>query len=1714
MQSLHSSQSPINVQEPVVQNWLEALKKDEYEQYRLKDLATEVVRTFKRESKDAKTVAEVIHLVPVLDKEVFRELLKEFHSGISQSQILDIHLLDGLAEMIRRANPHHLDPDDLVKILGLLSERLSKTHRRSSLYIYKLTLTVSQVLDTMVDNGVKDLDREKLHEPLSLYLESLEQEKDPYLVYQAAYAYQALLCVPDNETTLQTAMRRTGKVIHGFSELVSAVKALDIIKFIGGLRDIQKGFAGTSPAIQEMILAHDWVLPLVEDGKNFTECLKKSCCFSQQRAWYSALRGADTLIRDGKLTSFRELVCGAPCRRDPGFQWGVCQRLGEIAANSSWDEDTRRSAIAFLGELYRCDMAWGVQICVKRWILNILAQLASLSENESKCKSVIWTHSIMLTLAAANDLIEFVIATCTVLARIAELLLKEFQLSWSREKHRDCACEKINPDSYQLKANRPELGSPSLLERVQNRPDVEDSLRQLKKQRSMERGNNVYIPPQAKANVKAADDTRFPLMDKVKEFLESDHKVFLLRGDSGAGKSTFSRELEYDLWQLYKDKNDRIPLFINLPAIQKPEHDMIAKQLRKVGFTDPQIRELKHYRKFILLCDGYDESQQTHNLYMSNRLNQQGEWKAQMVISCRTEYLGSDYRDRFQPGDRNRPFDPASLQEAIIAPFSNTEVQSYIKQYVSVMKPLWKEEDYEQALENIPSLEGLTRNPFLMTLSLEVLPRIMDPDQHLAAAQVTRVALYDHFVEQWIERGKLRLGENGLSPQAKAAFDELSDEGFTQRGINFLKDLAIAIYKHQGGNPVVQYSRSQDEDSWKARFFNRDDENQLLREACPLARSGNQHRFIHRSLLEYGLALAIFDPQDWKEKEKAAPAAASNRRGTVSSVLSFECNDIGGFEPIITEQVPDINSPLAWKSFVKEPSILQFLQERVQQSSTFKDLLYSYIIHSKMDKKWRIAAANAITILVRAGVQFVDADLQGIQIPGADLSYGVFDSAKLEGADLRKVCLRGAWLRQADLRGARMQGVQFGESPFLLETDKVHSCAYSPDGKCFAVGVISGSIKVYSTSSWEAIQTLGDGHEEVRGIVFSPKGDQIASANHDNVRLWDVEQGVCRHTLDRHQRRVNNVAYSPQGDMVASASDDQTVRLWDVATGSCSKTLKGHDNRVISVTYSPKGNQIASGSWDHTVRLWEVSTGVCNIILIGHSNKVRSAVYSPQGDLIASASEDKTVRIWNAITGACRHVISGHINTVYSVAYSPDGSQIASGSRDGTVRLWDVETGTCRNTLTGHSDGISSVVYSPKGDYVASGSFDKSVRLWEVDAGPSHHFSSGHSMAVMSVKCSPNGDQIASGSMDNTIRLWDVETGACRRTIGGHSGAVLCVAYPPLKDQIASGGNGGFVRIWDGEPGKWRRPFEDHDDWVHDIAYSPTGDRIVSGSKDATLRIWDVETGACLTILADHVADVFSVAYSPCGKHIASGSKDRTVRLWDTGTKECSKVLHGHGKGVRNVVYSPLGDLLASASDDKTVRLWDMVTLKWCRTLSGHGAGVTSAAFSPPGDRLASGSDDRTVRLWDISSGDCLSVIQNFQSAINGVIWNTHLDSGYLVTGCSDGSVLMWDVMELAGMCRVRPRWSSTNGALTVTGATIHDVHGLSYLNRQLLNQRGATGEPVVLLRKPSTQVMTMAAVISNLRHRTSRDSLDFSSVSFVPDAEQQHNTREVRGDR
>ncbi|KAF9356812.1 hypothetical protein BGX34_009735 [Mortierella sp. NVP85] len=622
--------APEDITDLAARKWLYDIDKNIDEKERLAVLAMDLIEAFRRdEQKDAKTIAEIVYLAPVLEKDDYRYLFNQLYDGIDRSNLLHVHHLEGLAQVIHSTASNYLIAGDLVRILEILSARLREIPDQTPHSMYRLTLAVSHVLDAMADTGLQELDHEKLCKPFSAYLDKLQENPDPYLVFQSAYSFQALQYVLGNDCPWQTTLQ-------SLPEPDGTKMALDVDAFIDELKNIQQGMAAAPDIPQLDRDIYKGAPALEKSGKRFQTCLKEYGCFEPQQPWYSALRGVDTLIRDGRLVEFKRLVCEAPCRRDPAFQWGLCQRLGSLAADSKCDTATRQSAITFLKEIYLNDKVWGQLVDVKQWIVNILRQLTTLPGHATQA-----AEAALIQLGDTKDV---------------------------GKHYLYYACQRYDPSPYPLRPSLPALTSPSLLDRVQSVPGIEASLHQLRRRRLKDYGNVLCTQLNAKANLQAPDDSQFPLMDKMKEFLGSNQTVFLLLGHPRVGTTMFEQVLESDLWRVYRKRDGIIPLYINLLSIEQPEHDLIARHLRILGFRDPQIKELKSQRKFILICDGYDESRQTHNLYMTNRLNQTGGWSAKMVISCSTDYIGNDYLDCFLPMDKNCQSQPELFQQVVITP--------------------------------------------------------------------------------------------------------------------------------------------------------------------------------------------------------------------------------------------------------------------------------------------------------------------------------------------------------------------------------------------------------------------------------------------------------------------------------------------------------------------------------------------------------------------------------------------------------------------------------------------------------------------------------------------------------------------------------------------------------------------------------------------------------------------------------------------------------------------------------------------------------------------------------------------------------------------------------------------------------------------------------------------------------------------------------------
>lgn len=179
--------------------WMRAILEDFIEQDRLSRLTAQVVFQFLEFNHKSETsIAEVILLGSVLDRQDYRSVLSSLIRQLKQEPLLESAILRGVVYFLESASPGYLVDDGLVRILRVLHKRLEETHmqlddtKKSASEHILLATVVSRVLDKMVQGNIYGLRRIEVHRPLLNILAGLKDSPDMCLRYQATCALQAL----------------------------------------------------------------------------------------------------------------------------------------------------------------------------------------------------------------------------------------------------------------------------------------------------------------------------------------------------------------------------------------------------------------------------------------------------------------------------------------------------------------------------------------------------------------------------------------------------------------------------------------------------------------------------------------------------------------------------------------------------------------------------------------------------------------------------------------------------------------------------------------------------------------------------------------------------------------------------------------------------------------------------------------------------------------------------------------------------------------------------------------------------------------------------------------------------------------------------------------------------------------------------------------------------------------------------------------------------------------------------------------------------------------------------------------------------------------------------------------------------------------------------------------------------------------------------------
>ena len=838
------------------------------------------------------------------------------------------------------------------------------------------------------------------------------------------------------------------------------------------------------------------------------------------------------------------------------------------------------------------------------------------------------------------------------------------------------------------------------------------------KDETVAQGLSLYIPLDGREPDQADTSKRLSLEEEVQSFLVSpEAQVFLLQGNSGAGKSLFGRYIEQKMWENYSP-GKCIPLFISLVALPSSAFTiesgnkgrLMEAILEFKGLSNEEIKSVYTSQEpLFLILDGYDEINSKANLYKQNLL---AHWNVKVLITCRAQYLFGGYRAQFTLASIESHNDRKNfLVERVILPFTTDKVDLYIQRFANSKynseyknngsKDIWTEERYRTVLKSIANWEELAQEPFVLSTLLVALPELEDTVNAQPGATIKRSKVYEAFIKIYFAREFERHGEAYIKLLREInRSKEYVESLFEKRSCNLAfamleKGLLVAEQpkKHVIADDESREDKITFEGEWKEHFYDEDEDErtklQIGLNGSPLKSMGNgRYSFIHKSFQEYFAALKLVKriiilDSNKTDQEKRQYLLSSE--GYVSRFILHE----------------------------QDQAVLNFLAELLQNHtdrSKLRELLFSIIALSKDHAELSVAAANAVTILNYAMIPFTGRDFAKINIPGADLKGAIIEWCNFSGANLEKVQFTWAWVRNSQFAFAKTEGAIFDDSYTLPDND----IAVSPNGNHTSARK-GNEIILYEnkTRNMITLDEIRSTYKVVK-ITFTPDSkcllvfstaSFLSKVNKAKISLFEIGAMKLQWSHEipfpedigevyfSYSRQKQILAMNVGGNAaIVYPHDIRAVRESLVAT---QKTIDKNFKSVVGVEVSSDGNNFA---WISIVGIYiyNIDSDIVNCVTDfseSRFHRLQSDIYrqpklalSIDGHLVFVGYTSGDVEIWDSRKQKLEATLLSINSVVTSLSISPDGQWLAVGQDSNDIRIWNINQQQCVSVLRGAGD--------------------------------------------------------------------------------------------------------------------------------------------------------------------------------------------------------------------------------------------------------------------------------------------------------------------------------------------------------------------------------------------------------------------------------------------
>ncbi len=341
----------------------------------------------------------------------------------------------------------------------------------------------------------------------------------------------------------------------------------------------------------------------------------------------------------------------------------------------------------------------------------------------------------------------------------------------------------------------------------------------------------------------------------------------------------------------------------------------------------------------------------------------------------------------------------------------------------------------------------------------------------------------------------------------------------------------------------------------------------------------------------------------------------------------------------------------------------------------------------------------------------------------------------------------------------------------------------------------NGVVALRETRDSQKLRFITTGYRKLGTIAFSHEDKFLASREHGNIQLWDVNSGRKRQVNTANY--INNLVLGIDDKTIISegviSQNESKIQVLDVSTGEHidgftvnkvdhknSYTAFG-DGTIIDLhtksVFTPHGESVAIET-NEGIEIWDVQNKKqVNTFNDNNVKNSRVSVFAlaPDGKTLVVGT-DRDVKLWDTQTG--KHTtlktstnwenrildtVGLHRNRIYTLAVSPDGQSISAGGEDKTVYVWKIPE-ILPDTILKHDHVVSKLTFSHDGNLLASGDTSGKIYLWELKTGQRIAIYNGHGSFISELTFASDGKTLASvcggngylGYNAGTIVLWDV----------------------------------------------------------------------------------------------------------------------------------------------------------------------------------------------------------------------------------------------------------------------------------------------------------------------------------------------------------------------